>query len=429
VYKFKPAPVAAVPVVPKDSLGREIRKGPKGGLYVLDASGKKVYKFAATASAKRLAAAPAPPPPTGLKNTLGRTVHKGPKGGAYVVHPVTGKKVYKFTVAAANAGLALATNDTGYSDVVPTVQLKTTRIELPKILFDPKEFAKKYMGRKIVAHKAHVNRKNVFVLRDTNVDALAPWFKKQADFIKNLSMDDFMTVLAYTNKSHTWIGPYLAKGEIKTLTIVSKTFAAPLYPQMKKMIDSLDAVPDMDTVLTNVSKTKRRTVQTYYDVFTDKKNRDFMRYQAYRLMSDHINPFFMKSAMDLYAKDLQAIILRAPPIEKPMFLYRGSTTMYMKLDRKQTIDSFSSASFIPSYSLGYGTKGYHRIELAPGSHALALAIVNPWNSTGEYEILLPMHVEYTPKYDRGVKRWIVRNDKPRKDKFTYTVSDFTVKTP
>lgn len=448
VYKFKRAPVEASPEVPKDVLGREILKGPKGGLYVLDSRGKKVYSFIATASTRRLAKgrgaadarpanarpaavpAPVPAPAASPKNTLGRKILKGPKGGEYVLDS-RGKKVYKFKRATTAAGPSNT-----YSNLPPMLNFQRALLEVPIIRFNGATFSKMHASRKIGVYKAHSNRQNVFVMRNTNVDALMPWFKKQAEFIDGLRMDDFLTVSAYANKSHTWIGPYLAKKSVKTLADVSKAHAKPLFPQMKKLIDSYSSAPNVDLVLSfgGIRSSVTNVMKEKYAEFCDKTKMDAQRYAAYSYifegygMYQFINKNFMQIAMDMYAKDLQSIILRSPPVEKSMFLYRGSRSMYMKLDRKHAIKSFSSAAFVPSYPLAYGKQGYHRIELLQGSHALALAIVNPWNSVGEYEILLPMGVEYTPKFDRGVKRWIVKDEDPR-HKATYVVSNFTVKTP
>lgn len=446
VYKFKRAPVVASPEVPKDVLGREIRKGPKGGLYVVDSRGKKVYAFVATSSARRLArnggprpapVRPAPVPSASPKNALGRKILKGPKGGEYVLDS-RGKKVYKFkrAPAAAVSNRTAAGPSNTYSSLPPILNFQRTLLEVPIIRFNGATFSKTHASRKIGVYKAHSNRQNVFVLRNTNVDALTPWFKKQAEFIDELSMDDFLTVSAYANKSHTWIGPYLAKKTVKTLADVSKAYAKPLFPQMKKLIDSYSSAPNVDFVLSfgGIRSSVTNVMKEKYAEFCDKTKMDAERYAAYSYifegygMYQFINKNFMQIAMDMYAKDLQSIILRSPPVEKSMFLYRGSRSMYMKLDRKHAIKSFSSAAFVPSYPLAYGKQGYHRIELLPGSRALALAIVNPWNSVGEYEILLPMGVEYTPKFDRGVKRWIVKDEDPR-HKATYVVSNFTVKTP
>jgi len=78
------------PVVPtalgKNSKGRPIHKGPKGGLYVLQ-GGRKIYTFKTATVVNK---------PASLgKNSKGRQIHKGARGGLYVLQG--GRKIYKFT--------------------------------------------------------------------------------------------------------------------------------------------------------------------------------------------------------------------------------------------------------------------------------------------------------------------------------------------
>lgn len=76
----------------KNTKGRNILTGPKGGRYVLGPTGRKIYKF--TEASKS--------PLKVLTNIKGRVIHTGVKGGRYVLGP-TGRKIYKFTEAGAPA--------------------------------------------------------------------------------------------------------------------------------------------------------------------------------------------------------------------------------------------------------------------------------------------------------------------------------------
>ena len=67
--------------------GRVIQKGPKGGMYVLGKTGKKIYKSMLPTTTSVNA-------PFG-KNKKNRVIQKGPKGGKFVVSK-HGKKLYKF---------------------------------------------------------------------------------------------------------------------------------------------------------------------------------------------------------------------------------------------------------------------------------------------------------------------------------------------
>jgi hypothetical protein len=89
---FNPNPIPN-PIIPNqgnlgvNKLGRKIYKGAKGGLYVLDSKGKKVYKPVA------VLVKPVNQSNLGV-NKFGRKIYKGVKGGLYVLD-AQGKKVYK----------------------------------------------------------------------------------------------------------------------------------------------------------------------------------------------------------------------------------------------------------------------------------------------------------------------------------------------
>lgn len=84
----------------KNTHGRTIYRGPRGGEYVLGPAGRKIRSFTkAPAAAAPVAAAPAAaagPGNTGHKNILGRAIYRGPRGGEYVLGP-TGQKIRTFT--------------------------------------------------------------------------------------------------------------------------------------------------------------------------------------------------------------------------------------------------------------------------------------------------------------------------------------------
>jgi hypothetical protein len=93
----------------KNTLGRPIYKGPKGGTYVLSA-GKKIYKYTK---------AEAHPP----KNTKGRIIYKGPKGGLYVLNGT--KKIRKFNASNTNK----ARTKTSYNSV-PAPKSPSTKVTI-----------------------------------------------------------------------------------------------------------------------------------------------------------------------------------------------------------------------------------------------------------------------------------------------------------
>jgi len=79
----------------RNTSGRVIYRGPRGGEYVLGAGGRKIRSF-------MRAPAPAATALTGNRNTHGRVIHRGPRGGEYVIG-AGGRKIRSFTRASAAA--------------------------------------------------------------------------------------------------------------------------------------------------------------------------------------------------------------------------------------------------------------------------------------------------------------------------------------
>ena len=96
-------PAGATNTGRKNTKGRIIFRGPRGGEYVLGAGGRVIRSFTPAAAAAPVAAAAAPALPgnTGNKNTKGRTIYRGPRGGEYVLNGT--RKIRSFTRAAAPA--------------------------------------------------------------------------------------------------------------------------------------------------------------------------------------------------------------------------------------------------------------------------------------------------------------------------------------
>ena len=97
----------------KNTKGRTILRGPRGGEYVLGPTGQKIRSFTRATAAPAAPAGPAPAPAAN-RNTQGRVIHRGPRGGEYVLG-AGGRKIRSFTRAAApaaetRAAAALAKN-------------------------------------------------------------------------------------------------------------------------------------------------------------------------------------------------------------------------------------------------------------------------------------------------------------------------------
>jgi hypothetical protein len=91
----------------KNTHGRTIYRGPRGGEYVLGPAGRKIRSFTRAPAAAAPVVAATGPGYTGQKNILGRFIFRGPRGGEYVIGP-TGQKIRTFTRAPAAAVVAAA---------------------------------------------------------------------------------------------------------------------------------------------------------------------------------------------------------------------------------------------------------------------------------------------------------------------------------
>jgi hypothetical protein len=92
-------PAGATNTGRKNSQGRTIFRGPRGGEYVLGAGGRVIRSFTPAAAAPAPVAATPATGNTGNKNTKGRTIYRGPRGGEYVLNGT--KKIRSFTRATA----------------------------------------------------------------------------------------------------------------------------------------------------------------------------------------------------------------------------------------------------------------------------------------------------------------------------------------
>ena len=94
----------------KNTKGRTIYRGPRGGEYVLGPAGRKIRSFKkVSATAAAPVAAATLPGNTGNRNTSGRVIYRGPRGGEYVIG-AGGRKIRSFTRAPAAAAAPSALN-------------------------------------------------------------------------------------------------------------------------------------------------------------------------------------------------------------------------------------------------------------------------------------------------------------------------------
>ena len=356
---------------------------------------------------------------TGTKNALGRPIVAGPKGGGYAWVEET-KTVTKIGKTAPRPPSSRPRPPPA-AVVAPRVEWRGTPVKLsyPKIRAQysnslgsrnlPFEPLVEKMNRvvsvfdvapadasndvKRTVEKVSVG--NVVATRQRNMDL--GWLQKQTKFMSELSVYDLMTVIGYTVRSHEWLGPFQRRGKLPT----ARSFAmmnthiaqqpVPLFPQFRAVCknavakDVFKSAHKSDAQKTFLGSDSAAAYKAYVILLKDGAFRDEI----------------LGRAIALFAEDLKRIIARAPPLDAPMIVYRGTAgDVFERKDggrgRVYHIDAFSSAALDFGWALVYardrdGKVGMvQRITIAPGTCILAAALVNLWNANGEYEVILPM---------------------------------------
>lgn len=395
--------------------GRVIYKGPKGGFYVLDAKGKKVYKFT-RAVPKVLSPAPVPKvltpkpkTPSPNKNTKGRVIYKGPKGGFYVLD-AKGKKVYKFTRAVPVPNKALSPKALSpkapprpgvrKSPLLrllqavrrrrePVTKLKAPTIEtrtFKRFTTIRAGFSKSERGRKDVTLTIKVPEeidkiKNGTVLA-VRKDFLPTqkWLDDQAKYIQSLNEYDYLTAMAYTVRSHEWIGPWLRGSKMSYYFSFPSGHTYPLYPQIMKLVK---------------------------EKYSNEPWAKGLNYNSYIYsMRGKVPDKVVDEAFDMYAKDLYRIVRGAPPVPQTMYVFRGTLHNIFKgkIGQRHILDDFASTAYVPQRN--YAPNNYLRIKLVKGTRALLLQGLNQWNRFGEFEVLINRKSMYKIT-KRNLKRPVV----------------------
>ncbi len=379
--------------------GRVIYKGPKGGFYVLDAKGKKVYKFTrAAAPVPTKALTPAKPKtPSPNKNTKGRVIYKGPKGGFYVLD-AKGKKVYKFTrsvpkVLTPKAPSPPLREGVRKSPLMRLLQAVRKRREVLKRLkkeptIETRTFKRFSTIRAGVSKRASKDStlsikipEEIDKIKNGTVLAIRKdflptqkWLDDQAKYIQGLNEYDYLTAMAYTVRSHEWIGPWLRGSKSSYHFSFPDRHTAPLYPQIMKLAK--------EKKYSNESWARSLTYDTY-----------MQRMRLYG-MGIRVPKPVIEQALDMYAKDLYRIVRGAPPVPQTMYVFRGTLRNIFegRIGYRHVLNDFASAAYIPQR--GYAPSNYLRIKLVKGVRALLLQGLNQWNNFGEFEVLINRNSMY-----------------------------------
>lgn len=358
---------------------------------------------------------------TGSKDPKGRAILAGPRGGLFVLG-ADGKKVRVAKTAGDAASAAKAWKR--------RVQARLRRppggkkgavgwVKVPAIRFDTASWKRTVADRAVNMNVMNaspgalgnrVRSGDVVATRWANVSDEA-WFRAQADYVYGLSDDDLLTVMGYTVRSGMWIGPYQRAGVLptdRTSFMLHGSHIAGLYPQLR---DVTRQVGFQDAVKPEFWPAPH----TYQFVLGVP---DPPTYDAYVWLLAHAA--FTDRALDLalarYERDLKRIIAAAPPVRRPMVLYRGTDTDTFAghVGRTYTSKAFSSAAFHVGPALAYSrdpASRLQRLTLLPGTRALLLATVNQWDAAGENEVVINAGARYRFT-SRDAKRWVVHHAKP-----------------
>jgi hypothetical protein len=421
IYKFTPAAVVASSNTNVNSKGRPIYTGPKGGRYVLE-GGKKIYKF--TPGTAVVARKTVSPGSNTNVNSKGRPIYTGPKGGRYVLEG--GKKIYKFTPAAPRKTVSVPppiemTNrvkrrlvkllsNVRRRRIAPiTTGFKTKDVDLIFDIFDtvnPMKEMKTYKYNLKVS-VPHGDSQLVNMIKEGSVlgiteDTLPPqsWITAQGNYLKSLNEYDLYTAMSYTVRSHQWIGPWLRGQKRQAIFTKPNGHTLPLYFQVMKLAEKSKELWALDLLKSSNP------------------------YETYRWMN--LNQKVIDAAIELYVKDLQRIIKGAPPLPKTIYVYRGllSDIFKKKIGSVHKFGEFASAGYVPQRV--YATNSYMRIKLLKGTRVLLLQGLNHWTKEGEFEIVINKGSHYVIR-KRGLNRYAF-NVRTVRDwyKPKNTVTDVTV---
>jgi len=349
---------------------------------------------------------------TGRKNALGRPIVAGPKGGGYAWVEAT-KNVTKVSRTEprpprpprpprTSVPSKIQWRGTSTKLPYPKIQARysnglgnrnapfETLVEKMNHVIQVFNVAPANATAEVTATMEKVIAGDIVATRKRNMDP--SWLEKQARFLSELNMYDLMTVIGYTVRSHRWLGPYQRDGklpgtaDLELLNTGIRYQPSPLFPQFRSVCKGAS----IEDVFENASPSGQK------EAFLGKDSA--LAYKAYvtLLKSGAFKTDVLRRAIDLFIRDLDRIIARAPPLEAPMVVYRGT-----KFDvfegvpgRVYHIDMFSSAAFDLKWALMYAGHDkrsglIQRITLARGTRVLAAALVNLWHADGEYEVIMP----------------------------------------
>ena len=269
------------------------------------------------------------------------------------------------------------------------------KIKIPQIRIIPTEsgFVR---GQRDVAFD--LNTKNAGEFGSQKLDN--SFLQSQSAFYMKLDDYDLYTLSSYTNRSHSWISPFVRSGKIpgaaELKMVVQDGLLAPLFFQIKKMADQKVKLFGKKSLSQEMfsNKDHREYVR---NMFIDSNTPLGTKYTAYQMLlrGNDFSDRTMKMALNTYTKDLLRIMKSSPKTAGDMTVFRGVLTNTLgdkkTFSSKEFISTSLSMEIAGAYSESKNGKGrLQRIVVPRGSNVLALCIVNPFGGgEGELEVLLP----------------------------------------
>jgi Trp operon repressor len=239
------------------------------------------------------------------------------------------------------------------------------------------------------------------------------FFQDQIKYISKLDDYDLYTLTTYTNRSHSWITPFIRSGKLPGVgelkMVVQDSLLAPLFFQIltfaNKGIKLFGKKPLSKEMFSD--KDHREYVR---NMFADTKTPLGTRYVAYQMLlrGNDFSERIMKMSLNVYVKDITRIIKASPKLAEKITIFRGVLTNTIGdktiFTTKDFVSTSLSMELAGAYSESKNGKGrLQRIVVPKGSNVIALCIVNPFGDSGELEVLLP-----PGKYE-VVSKGIIRN--------------------
>ena len=280
----------------------------------------------------------------------------------------------------------------------------------PVPAFDPKD--KTYRGHDFRVPHSSVFPRETLRFFDRNPSAplslsnviCVPWFQAMNRYLLKLSNRERNVVFGYSNNSMHHINPFLIgkwkwdKFKDWASTAVESRLN-PIFFQLKDDLLEGSANRFAGWDLSGGNKDAlQATAQKYRDSTFSTSEKEKALYKD--ITRDMIKGIFpeniVKRALENFAKELQDIIMAAPPLTEDMTLYRGAKDHYFFTKNNEIFQTkaFISCTVNPQHALGYtrSTCCFQRLHLRKGSRLLWIG-GNTFFPT-ELEFVLPIGSAY-----------------------------------